>query len=109
MTRPEVWLIILLSGAITFSHRASFIMLGSRLRMPPFLRRSLAYIPPAVLAAIVAPALTADSGVAVGPLDVRLIALIGAGVVAWRARNLLVTFVAGMALLWLLVAIFGRS
>jgi branched-subunit amino acid transport protein len=98
---------ILLAGAITFSHRASFIMLGSRLKMPPVLRRSLAYIPPAVLAAIVAPALLVDSGVAVGPFDVRLIAMIGAGVVAWRVRSLLVTFVTGMALLWLLVAIFG--
>lgn len=107
MTRPEVWLIILLSGAITFSHRSSFILLGSRLRMPTLLRRALAYIPPAVLAAMVAPALVADSGSAVGPFDVRLLALIGAGVVAWRARNLLVTFITGMALLWLLVAVFG--
>lgn len=107
MTRPEVWLVILLSGAITFSHRASFIMLGSRLKMPPLLRRSLAYIPPAVLAAIVAPALLVDSGVAVGPFDVRLVAMIAAGIVAWRVRSLLVTFVTGMALLWVLVAVFG--
>lgn len=107
MSRPEVWLIIVLAGAITFSHRAAFIMLGSRLRMPPFLRRSLTYVPPAVLAAIVGPALVVDSGVAVGPFDARLLALIGAGLVAWRARNLMITFVAGMALLWLLVALFG--
>ena len=107
MTRPEVWLMIVLSGAITFSHRAAFIMLGSRLRMPPILRRSLAYVPPAVLAAIVAPALLVDSGVAVGPLDARLLALLGAGIVAWRFRNLMITFLTGMALLWLAVALFG--
>jgi len=107
MNRPDVWLMIVLAGAITFSHRAAFIMLGSRLRMPPLLRRSLAYVPAAVLAAIVAPALTVRSGVAVGPFDVRLIALLGAGVVAWRARNLLITFIAGMALLWSGIALFG--
>lgn len=107
MTRPEIWLLILLSGAITFSHRASFIMLGSRLRLPPLLQRSLAYIPPAVLAAIVAPAVLTDSGIAVGPFDVRQLALLGAGIVAWRTRSLLVTFVTGMALLWVLAFLFG--
>lgn len=107
MTRPEVWLLIVLSGAITFSHRASFILLGSRLRLPPLLRRSLAYIPPAVLAAIVAPAVLADSGTSVGPFDVRQLALLGAGVVAWRTRSLLVTFATGMALLWVLAFLFG--
>ena len=107
MTRPEVWLMILLAGAITLSHRAAFIMLGSRLRMPPVLRRSLVYVPPAVLAAIVAPALLVDSGVAVGPVDARLLALVGAGIVAWRFRNLLITFVTGMVLLWSLVALAG--
>jgi len=109
MTRPEIWLLIVLSGAITFSHRASFIMLGSRLRLPPVLQRSLAYIPPAVLAAIVAPALLSNAGPSAGPFDVRLLALVGAGFVAWRSRDLMLTFVAGMLLLWALTWLLGRG
>src|SRR5690606_27111134 len=103
------WLLIVLSGAIPFSQRASFIMVGSRLQLPAVLRRSLTYIPPAVLAATVAPTLMSNEGPSVGPFDVRLLALVGAGFVAWRTRSLVMTFVVGMALLWLLSWLFGRG
>lgn len=109
MSRPEVWLLILLAGVITFSHRASFMLLGSRLRLPAALRRSLTYIPPAVLAAIVAPAFVSGDGPTLGPLDVRLLALVGAGVVAWWRRSLLLSFVTGMTLLWVLTWLLGRG
>jgi branched-subunit amino acid transport protein len=54
-------------------------------------------VPPAVLAAIVAPAIAQPSGAALGPIDLRLLAGAVAGVVAYRTRSIATTFVAGMA------------
>ncbi|HZW27481.1 MAG TPA: AzlD domain-containing protein [Trueperaceae bacterium] len=102
MSRPEVWLVIVLSALVTLAERGAFLITTSRRPLPPLLQRALRYVPAAVFAAITLPALTRPSGVGLGPLDVRLLAGLVAGVVAWRTRNVTLTFVVGMALLWLL-------
>jgi branched-subunit amino acid transport protein len=107
VTRGELALLIALMAVVTLALRASFLVLGDRLVLPPFVRRALAFVPAAVLAAIVAPALFQDSGVSVGPVDVRLIAGLLAGIVAWRTSSVLATFGSGMVTLWTLSYLIG--
>ncbi len=107
MSRPELWLLIGLMALITLAERASFLVLRDRLEMPPFVRRALAYVPAAVLAAIVAPALFQPSGITIGVIDVRLLAGLLAGVVAWRTQSIVATFASGMVALWTLSYLVG--
>jgi branched-subunit amino acid transport protein len=104
---PALIALFTLLAAVTFLERGLFIVFLGKRELPAFFRRALHYVPAAVLAAIVTPALFRASGVAIGPLDVRLLAGLVAGVVAWRTRNTIVTFAVGMPLLWLLTALAG--
>ena len=107
MSRPELWVAVAGMALITFTLRSSFLLAANRLTLPPLLRRSLAYVPPAVLAAIVAPALAQPSDAALGPVDLRLVAGALAAVVAWRTRSIVATFAVGMAALWGLAWLLG--
>jgi len=70
---------------------------------PSLLRRWLAYVPPAVLAALVVPAVLVPRGhLTVGPH--AWAALAGAAVV-WRTRNVSLTILGGMVVFWVLRAI----
>ena len=66
----------------------------------PLLRRWLRYVPPAVLAALVAPPILAPQG----RLEIGLpaLALLAGTVVAWRTRSVLWTIAGGMAVFWIL-------
>lgn len=110
MTRPELWLVFVLMGIVTVSLRASFILLQDRLALPNALERALRYVPAAVLAAILTPALFRGAGEPLLGLewfDTRVVAALIAGVVAWRTRNILATIAAGMAALWALAWLLG--
>jgi len=50
-----LWLTFILIGLATTLPRASFIVLGSRVRLPSVVQRALRYAPAAALAAIVTP------------------------------------------------------
>lgn len=107
MIDPGLWGLFLAMGAVTLAARASFLLLQDRITLPPVLRRSLAYVPPAVLAAIVTPALFEPGGVGVGPFDARLAAGAVAILVAWRTKSVLATLAVGMAVLWSLTWLLG--
>ncbi len=97
-----VWAIFVVAGAGTYALRLSFLaLLGRGGDVPPAARRALALVPPAVLAALVAPAL-ARSGGEFDLATARFAAGAFAALVAWRTRNVVATLVAGMGLLWLL-------
>lgn len=103
MSSATLWLLFATMGAVTLALRASFLVLQDRLMLPPLFRRALAYVPPAVLAALVTPSLFEQGGTgSVGPVDVRLLAGIVAIAVAWRTRSVVATLGVGMATLWLL-------
>ena len=102
-----LWGLFLAMGAVTLGARASFLLAQDRLTLPPLLRRSLTYVPPAVLAAIVTPALFEPSGVQAGPLDARLVAGAVAVVIAWRTKSVLATLLVGMGVLWALTWAFA--
>jgi branched chain amino acid efflux pump len=99
----SAWLAIIGVGATTFLLRASFILFADPQRFPRAFRQALAYVPAAVLAAIVAPGLLMPHGtVELSATNERLIAGVIAILVAARTRSVLATTVSGMSALWLL-------
>lgn len=93
------WLTIALASLGTFVLRASFFAFAGRLvDLPPLAQRVLRQIPPAVLAALVVPALVRPAG-SVDLWQPRLLAGIVAAFVSWRTRNVGLTLVVGMAVL----------
>jgi branched-subunit amino acid transport protein len=102
MSPIQVWITIVAMGVVTFLTRLSFILAWGNFEIPPIVRRSLRYVPPAVLSAIILPELLRPGGV---PIDVsfnnmRWIAGLVAALVAWRTRNALITIVVGMIVFW---------
>ena len=103
----NIWIIMLLGGLITFSIRFSLIYLFGKLHIPETLRRSLHYVPPAVLSAIIFPELVLKDGSLNLALDNhRLLAGLFAVLVAWFSKNTLITILAGMVALFLLQFLF---
>ena len=103
MSDSTLWLTIAGVGLGTYLLRLSFIQLWQWMTVPPLLDRALRYVPPAVLAALVVPALTRSGGtIDLSPDNLRLIAGVIAGLVAWHSRNVLLTLGTGMGALWLM-------
>lgn len=95
----RIWTAIVLAGAGTYAMRASFLAVAHRMAtVPPALARVLRQIPPAALAAIIAPALLRPDG-HLDLLQPTLAAGLVAAGVAWRTRNVGLTVVVGIALL----------
>jgi branched-subunit amino acid transport protein len=87
---------------VTFACRYPVLALVSRVTLPAPLLGGMRFIPPAVLAAIVAPAVLMPNGrIAMTIENNYLIAGLVAGLVAWRSQNLLLTIVLGMITLWI--------
>ncbi len=88
---------------VTFGIRYSMFAVAGRTEFPAGLMGALKYVPPAVLTAIIVPAVLIPDG---GPVDVSLSnaylvgALVAAGV-GWFSKNLLLTIVVGMLAFWL--------
>ena len=98
------WEILLVAGmtAVTFGVRYPVLALVSRMELPRPVVDALRFIPPAVLAAIIAPAVFMPGGALdLSPGNAYLIAGVAAALIAWRTRNLLLTIVLGMAVFWL--------
>ena len=98
----STWLTLAAVGIVTFLLRASFIVFADPHRFPHLFRQALAYVPPSVLPAIVAPGLLLrGDAVDLSPGNPRWIAGLVATAVAARTRSTLATVLAGMAALWL--------
>lgn len=103
MNDTTLWLMILVIGAGTFGFRLSGIQLIRAESMPAPILKALRYVPAAVIAAIVLPAIVyggPDPGFTLD--NTRLAAGAVAAVVAWTTRSVLLTLFTGMATLWLL-------
>ena len=101
-----LWLTFVLIGLATTLPRASFIVLGGRVRLPSVLQRALRYAPAAALAAIVVPDVLVVGG-DFAPLNPKLAGVIAAVSAALLSRNPWLPFIAGMAVLLGLRALAG--
>ncbi len=98
-----IWQLIAVIGIGTYLMRLSGIQLFGQRGMPSQLKRALRFVPSAVIAAIVVPAIVyggPDPGLHLE--NARLLAGIVAAVVAWTTRSVLATLGIGMGSLWLL-------
>lgn len=95
----EVYLIAGMAG-VTFFIRYIMHPASGRMEFPKLLERMLAYVPPAVLTAIILPAIIFPSGQdpMVSFENPYLIGGIGAFAVGLWTKNLLITIVAGMGI-----------
>lgn len=99
--------IVLVIGVGSYLLRLSFIgVLGTR-PMPMWAQRPLKFVAPAVLAALVLPAvLLVDGQADISPTgNPRFLAALVAGLVAWRLKNVAGVIIVGMGLLWILQAV----
>ncbi|KAF0163846.1 MAG: hypothetical protein FD157_2809 [Rhodocyclaceae bacterium] len=101
-----LWLTFVLIGLATTLPRASFIVLGGRVRLPSVVQRALRYAPAAALAAIVVPDVLVVGGDFV-PLNPKLAGVIAAVAAALLSRNPWLPFIAGMAVLLGMRALSG--
>jgi len=104
--RPQVLLIILGMALVTYVPRALPMTVLSRASLPGWFRRWLGFVPVAVLAALLGPALLLPSGRWQPVWDnLPLLASLPAFWVAGRTRSLFRTVLAGLAAMALLVAL----
>ncbi len=96
----SLWLTIVLAGLVTFAIRFSFIYLEGKVTLPEWFRRSLRFVPAAVLSAIILPELVSPNGaVDLSFHNAQLLAGAAAVLVAWRTRNIILTLAAGFVIL----------
>lgn len=97
----NTWGVIVIAGIGTYFLRGVFVWLHGRWTVPPAVERGLRYVPPAVLAALVAPEVIApDGSIAIAPPAPELLAATVAALVAWRTRSIAATLAVGLPALW---------
>ncbi len=102
----RAWIVFLVAGLGTYLLRASFILAGTAVTLPTWIERALRYVGPAVFAAIVAPPVLGDGGIAAAPDRVpEIVAVLAASLVAWRTGRVIWVLVVGMVALWVLRAL----
>ena len=95
-------LVIVLAGVGSYFFRGVFIVALADRTPPSLVSKALRNVGPAVLSALVATDLWGPDAAAVGLPE--LVGLLGAGLAAWRTRNLIASVVVGMVLRSVLVA-----
>ncbi len=87
---------------VTFGVRYPVLALVSRFTLPAWLGAALRFVPPAVLTAIIVPALlvSEEHGIWLSPENAYLVAGLVAIAVALTGRNIVLTLVVGLAALW---------
>lgn len=99
----NIWTIMIALGLLTFATRLSFILLLERVNLPRNFHRALRFVPIAVLSAIIAPELGySNNTLALSLTNPRLLAGLVATFVAYRTKNVILTILAGMVVLWIL-------
>ncbi len=102
MSTGAALLAVVAVGALTYAARGAPILFLAGRKLPLVVERALRYVGPAVLAALTV-TLIADGGNAANISVEEWAAVATAVVVAALTRNLIVTLVAGMTVLWLLL------
>ena len=101
----RLWLIVAAAGIGTYGIRLSVMVFVHHSTLPRTAREALRFVTPAMLLAIILPAvLYTGEPVAfdAGPGNERLVAALVAAGVGWVAKNVWLTIGSGMAMLWLL-------
>lgn len=105
----SLWLLIVVLGLGVYGLRLSFIHLhGIVEEFPPSIERALTFIPAAILAALIAPALFPLGGSLVETaFNARALAGVLAIAAAWRTGSMIATILVGMGVLWTVTFLVG--
>ncbi|MDJ0570805.1 MAG: AzlD domain-containing protein [Pleurocapsa sp. MO_192.B19] len=97
MSKQEFYLIGAMA-LVTFLIRYPLFAFSSQIRLPSQLIEALKYLPPAILTAIVVPAILMPTGdkILLSYTNAKLVGAIAAMLVGWQTQNLLATIVCGM-------------
>jgi branched-subunit amino acid transport protein len=102
LNATTLWVMFIVIGAGTFLIRLSFIHLLGKFSVSATFKRLLRFVPPAVLAALIAPAILVHNGqLAVSAANGKIAAAAVAAAVALVGKNAVLTIGTGMAALWL--------
>ena len=97
-----IWLVMIVGGIFTFGTR--FVMLSGWVAhgLPRWLIDALAFVPIAVLTAILVPAVLIDPATQqiIVIENVRVVAAVIATIIALLTRNVIATITSGLATLW---------
>lgn len=87
---------------VTFGIRYSMFVVAGRYEFPTGVVNALRFVPPAVLTAIIVPAVLIPTGesIDISLSNAYLVGALAAMAVSWFTRNLLLTIVIGMAAFW---------
>jgi branched-subunit amino acid transport protein len=96
------------AGAGTYFMRSVFIIRGANTSLPTALEQGLKYVGPAVLSSLVAVSVAQGAGImgVIGPRP-ETIGMVACVVVAWWRKNVVLTVVVGLAVVWLLQGVMG--
>ena len=101
------WIAIVAIALGTQAMRLVPMLAHGRFDTPPWLRRLLAHVPAATLAALMIPGsvwLRGDSGYEVSPE--RIVALVVAGAIGYITKSVIATIAVGLAALWAIQYVF---
>ena len=101
----NLWLTVLGMGIVTYGVRLSVLVFVSHTSLPAGARDALRFVMPAVLFAIILPAVLyvgEDQSFHLTLGNERLLAAAFAAAVAWLSKNVWLTVTTGMPALWLL-------
>jgi branched-subunit amino acid transport protein len=103
-----MWISVIVIGVGTYLIRLSFIGFFGERKVPVWMELPLRYVAPAVLGAIILPAIVQPDGVIelLPTANPRFLAGVIAAVVAYRWRNVTLVVAVGMGSLWLLDWLF---
>ena len=98
------WLIIIISGLITFFLRFSMISLIKKDMLSEKTRILLSYVPSAVFPALIFPAvLLENSGSFVSYNDPKIIAILVAILVGYFSKKIIATIISGLFSYWIII------
>ena len=106
----RLWIIVIAMGIATYGIRLSVFVFIHHSALPRTARDALRFVTPAVLAAIILPAVIYTRGAGhfdATPGNERLVAAVVASGVAWATKSVWATISVGMAALWLFQWIAG--
>ncbi len=99
--RPEILALILACAAVTAVPRVLPLVLLAKVRLPGWILSWLAYVPVAVLSALLAiEVLVVDGRPAISIANPAVLAIVAALAVAGFTRSLIGTVMAGVGLYW---------
>ena len=98
------WLIIIISGLITYFLRFSMISLIKKDMLSEKTRILLSYVPSAVFPALIFPAVLLDnSGSFVSYNDPKIIAILVAILVGYFSKKIIATIISGLVSYWIII------